>query len=450
MKSEDLVKVRNLQEYLQKLPQAVQDRLYSHPATCLAIFRSLSETAQQYVMRLLFLGQALNLDVLTSWIKDVRGKANLDSTKQLRAARLWTVEKMSDGGDGVNLHPGFRVGLRTALCGGGMSWYGNTNDLSPEKSPKSIEFLDSYSKERWECLLQYMVAGSAQSDKVSPEIAKLLVSSGMINLSSDETEHHVTSAGFQFLLLDTTAQIWYFMMKYLDDCDSIGLNLTTCLAFIFQLSFSTLGKAYPIGSHGTFVQHLRQIGLVYQRKHTSPWFYPTRNAINFITAGSNSKGEKKEGYIMVETNFRIYAYTSAELDIALVALFSEPLHRFSNFLVGHITRESVHTALQNGISAQQILDFLQTHAHPQMLKNMPVLPSTVTDQLILWEMERQRLGTEDGVLYSQFLSDVDFNVVNDYAKQIGATIWSNPSKRLVVVTKKGHGDVKKYWKANKK
>ena len=48
----------------------------------------------------------MNLDVLTSWIKDVRGKANLDSTKQLRAARLWTVEKMSDGGDGVNLHPG--------------------------------------------------------------------------------------------------------------------------------------------------------------------------------------------------------------------------------------------------------------------------------------------------------------------------------------------------------
>ena len=47
----------------------------------------------------------------------MRGKANLDSTKQLRAARLWTVEKMGDGGDGVNLHPGktFFVGIFLAF-----------------------------------------------------------------------------------------------------------------------------------------------------------------------------------------------------------------------------------------------------------------------------------------------------------------------------------------------
>ena len=442
------VKIRNIREYIQKLPHQTQDRLYSHPATCLALFRSLSETAQQYVMRLLFVGQPVPLNSLTTWVVHVRDKVNLDATKQLKSVRLWSVVKIpGDGGDGVVLHPNFKKGLTTAMCGGGVSWYGN-HQLEPDKKPKTVEFLDNYANERWECLLQFMVQGDSDSDKVSPDIANLLLQSGMINQQGNE--HVITSSGFQFLLLDTPTQIWYFMLKYLDQCDSIGLNLTTCLAFIFQLSFSTLGKCYPIGSHATFVMHLRQIGLVYQRKHTSPWFYPTRHAIDFLSAGSNKSADKKEGYIMVETNFRIYSYTSNELDIALVALFSEPLHRFENFLVGHITRESVQMALKNGIDVKQIVDFLETHAHPQMLKNKPIIPPTVTDQLFLWEMERSRLSTDDGVLYSQFLSDADFKIVHEYAQNIGCVNWSNVPKRLLVVNKKGHGDVKKYWKTYKK
>lgn len=447
MGGNEKVKLRNIHEYIQKLPQSTQDRLYTHPATCLALFRSLSETAQQYVMRLLFLGHPFPLESLTSWVVNVRDKPNLDATKQLKSVRLWSVVKTENGSDGVILHPNFRKGLTTAMCGGGMSWYGN-HQLEPDKKPKTVEFLDSYAKERWECLLQYMVQGNSDSDKVSPDIANLLLQSGMINRSGNE--HAITSTGFQFLLLNTPSQIWYFMLRYLDKCDTIGLNLTTCLAFIFQLSFSTLGKAYPIGSHGTFVQHLRQIGLVYQRKHTSPWFYPTRHAIDFLSAGSNKTAEKKEGFLVVETNFRVYAYTSNELDIALVALFAETLHRFESFVVGHITRESVQMALQNGISAKQILDFLESHAHPQMLKNKPIIAPTVTDQLYLWEMERSRLSTEEGVLYSQFLSDADFKVVHEYAQNIGCVQWSNIQKRLLVVNKKGHGDVKKYWKAYKK
>ena len=445
--STDKVRIRNIHEYIQKLPQTTQDRLYTHPATCLALFRSLSETAQQYVMRLLFLSAPVPLETLTSWVVSVRDKENLAATKQLKSARLWSVVKLDGGGDGVSLHVNFRKGLTTAMTGGGMSWYG-TQEVEPDKKPKSVEFLDQYAKERWECLLQYMVQGDSESDKISPDIANLLLQSGLIHRSGNE--HAITSAGFQFLLLDSPTQIWYFMLKYLDKCDSIDLNLTTCLAFIFQLSFSTLGKVYPIGSHTTFVQHLRQIGLVYQRKHTSPWFYPTRNAIDFLSAGSNKASEKKEGYLVVETNFRIYAYTSNELDIALVALFAEPLHRFENFLVSHITRESVQMALQNGISAKQILDYMISHAHPEMLRSKPTIPPTVTDQLYLWEMERSRLATEEGVLYSQFLSDSDFGVVHEYAQNLGCVQWSNIPKRLLVVNKRGHGDVKKYWKQYKK
>lgn len=110
----------------------------------------------------------------------------------------------------------------------------------------------------------------------------------------------ITQAGFQFLLLDTASQVtinfyttyihiyiivqvfinlyignillkvWYFILQYLDTIEARGLDLVECLTFLFQLNFSTLGKDYSTEgmSEGllTFLQHLREFGLVYQRK----------------------------------------------------------------------------------------------------------------------------------------------------------------------------------------
>jgi len=60
------------------------------------------------------------------------------------------------------------------------------------------------------------------------------------------------------------------MLQYLDTCEQRDLNLPECLSMLFQLSFSTLGRDYS--SEGLspslliFLQHLREFGLVYQRK----------------------------------------------------------------------------------------------------------------------------------------------------------------------------------------
>lgn len=77
-------------------------------------------------------------------------------------------------------------------------------------------------------------------------------------------------------------------------------------------------------------------------------------------------------------------------------------------MVGVITRDSVRQALRGGIVADQIIGYLTQHAHPQMLtaENKHPLPPTVVDQIKLWEMERNRLTYTEGVLYSQFLSQV--------------------------------------------
>lgn len=70
-----------------------------------------------------------------------------------------------------------------------------------------------------------------------------------------------------------TLQVWHFMLQYLDTCEQRGLNLAECLSLLFQISFSTLGRDYSSEgmSQGmlTFLQHLREFGLVYQRRVSS-------------------------------------------------------------------------------------------------------------------------------------------------------------------------------------
>ncbi|XP_061086034.1 general transcription factor IIH subunit 4 [Conger conger] len=125
------------------------------------------------------------------------------------------------------------------------------------------------------------------------------------------------------------------------------------------------------------------------------------------------------------------------------------LYRFSNVVVAQVTRESVQQAIANGITAQQIIHFLRTRAHPVMLKQTPVLPPTITDQIRLWELERDRLQFTEGVLYNQFLSQADFEVLRDRAQGLGVLVWQNAPHRVMVVTPHGHSEVKRFWKRQK-
>lgn len=57
-------------------------------------------------------------------------------------------------------------------------------------------------------------------------------------------------------------------------------------------------------------------------------FYPTRLALNIASGEKKSLLERhREGYLVVETNYRVYAYTSSDLQVALIGLFAELICR---------------------------------------------------------------------------------------------------------------------------
>lgn len=67
------------------------------------------------------------------------------------------------------------------------------------------------------------------------------------------------------------------------------------------------------------------------------------NQIYDVNANTNSSSK---GFLIVETNFRVFAYTNSDLQIAILSTFTELNCRFENLSIGLITRDSVRRALQ--------------------------------------------------------------------------------------------------------
>ena len=176
---------------------------------------------------------------------------------------------------------------------------------------------------------------------------------------------------------------------------------------------------------------------------SSPVFYPTRLATTLTSdagalrsAISSTTAEAgTSGFIVLETNYRIYAYTSSALQISILALFTTLKVRYPNMIAGKVTRDSVRRAVAQGITADQIISYLDTHAHPQMRKTNPVLPPTVVDQIRLWQIEGERMTTTEGYLFREFDDYKEYQKAAQYAKDIGVLHWQNDQNRLFFVDK---------------
>jgi transcription initiation factor TFIIH subunit 4 len=136
---------------------------------------------------------------------------------------VWREQAMPGGRASILLHPTFRASLQAALCGGEMSNMGAVPAPGPDKHARDVEFLDKYARERWESVLHYMVGSPQASAGVSRDVVILLAQSGLISLPASQTTPVITPAGFQFLLMDTPSQIWYFILQYLDTTEVIKL-----------------------------------------------------------------------------------------------------------------------------------------------------------------------------------------------------------------------------------
>lgn len=400
-------------------------------------------------MNLLWLESAIPASTMQAWVTREGKPVYTEALATLTKLHIFPNSAIK-----LAVVPTFKTSFRQAITGGGTSGsFGVPSEKDDKRSDVDIEFLDVFALERWETILHYMVSsGSGQNPtKPSVRVLFLLQRSGLMT-TVGQGPLQITSAGFQFLLHSPHEQLWELLLQYLHLTEERQMDLVDVLGFLFMLSTMELGREYSTErlskTQTAMLEDLVDYGLIWRRKPSSKGFHPTRLATTLTSSSPplpssiGNRSGPQEGFIVLETNYRIYAYTDNPLQTAILNLFVSLKYRFPNLVVGAITRDSVKKALLNGISADQIISYLMSHAHPQMRKNNPLLPVTVQDQIRLWELEKNRLKSQEGYLYTSFASQADYDFVLNYAKELGVVLWENPVKRCFFGSLDGHANIR--------
>jgi transcription initiation factor TFIIH subunit 4 len=152
--------------------------------------------------------------------------------------------------------------------------------------------------------------------------------------------------------------------------------------------------------------------------------------------------------IIVQTNNQVIAYVTNDLHIAMLKMFIEVQIRMPNMILGRLTRARVKEAYDMDIDSKQIMDFLIVHAHPIVANKDPVIPSNISDQLLIWEMEKERVRLDDAIVIDfgamGYITSEIFNKVYSYGRRLDAILWIDPTKLMMAVKPTSFDDIESY------
>ena len=492
----------NLIAYLvDELAPAHIERLYDEqPYTCLAVFRSLPDLEKQYVYRLLYCGGVSDagmngnndvnnkndkvnkrfkdsssastpIEIVSSFIKEKHGsrhRAALDVLSRLRV--------LVRGAGVYTMHGGFRRHLQGALSCGVGNWLregreGTDGTDGAEgggswKIPEQ-EVIDAYAWGQWEKVLMFAIGDDTEegagglaltvkgskNNGSSLDLQSMMVSAGLIREDTDGSTGkavvNITERGFQFLLADTHTQVWVVLKEYIKHASTERSRevFDALIEFMLRLGFQK-GERVEVGGTAQgkeICADLCALGLLYPL--SAKEMVPTKLAVILSSATADTQTPassviEEDGFVIVETNYRVYAYTSSPLKQAILRLFVRAEVLLANLLVGSITRESVMSALDSGITSEQIIGYLTQHAHKRVLGRSPVVPTVVMDSIRLWQQELRRMQMEEAVLYKNFESPALYKQVKAFIEGIGADLSVNDARKEVVALGTAHERIK--------
>ena len=369
---------------------------------------------------------------------------------------------------GYRLNKPFVTSLRLALTGGGDHRSFGVPCDTADDDEIDVAYLDDFARSRWEGILYFIVGSAEPGSKVGGKIAdgsiNLLQWGGFVEMKGKTAA--ITQNGFTFLLQEVNTQVWSLLIVYLENADRLGMDNIELLSFLFTLGSLEVGQDYSTATlsetQKSVLEDLNDLGIVY--RSDSDRFYPTRLATTLnsdlnplaasFTTGSadpsaiGRSSTDQKGFIIVETNYRVYAYTNSPLRIAILSLFTRLTTQFPNMVAGKITKESIRRAISTGITAQQIISYLTAYAHPVMASHgrasaagnpgqasKPSLPPTVVDQIRLWQIEGDRMKTTSGFLFKDFSSEQQYQDCLKLADTVGVLVWRDDRKRVFFVTR---------------
>ena len=436
---------------------------------CRAIVqKGLTDIAQQICMRLVAAGSTFPKRDIQVWTK-------IKINKILEELHQWAII-VDQHAEMIQLTEEFYNAMQTSITSLEMSvWKPLSADqivsLEKENKEKHIpvtpEDLERYTQQRWDSVLHFLVGSTGKEDPPGA-VVHFLLQTGLMqpdpeyNGSQDDAPLVITHSGYDFMLQDNNQQVWHFVTQYLASLEaSKGAKLVReALLLLICLSFCRAGEAFAMAdlskSGRVLVKDLALFGLIFTRKiGPVDVFYPTRVAMQLVDSDGDSivsrfslstkaldaalaqprPHDSSHLGIIVQTNFQLCAYTTSELHVSMLGLFCEvqTIRRLPNIVIMTISRDSVKAAFSLGIKAEQILRFLEKHAHPKLRSNKGgPIPSNVVDQIWLWDRERSRIKFTE-VFEHQCLMDGEFRAVGQYAKDHHALAWGSSQQQKLLL-----------------
>ncbi|KAG9152631.1 hypothetical protein Leryth_024418 [Lithospermum erythrorhizon] len=289
-----------------------------------------------------------------------------------------------------------------------------------------------------QCFLLHLINSSEAEKKTNISSSMMRIfQKGLISQRDEREPAKLTEGGFQFLLMDTNAQLWYIIREYISNSEELGVDSADLISFLLELSFHVTGEAYNMNTltdiQRVTIRDLADLGLVkLQQGRKESWFIPTKLATNLSISLSDTSA-RKQGYVVVETNFRMYAYSTSKLHCEILRLFARVEYQLPNLVVSAITKESLYKAFENGITSEQIIAFLQQNAHPRVAERVPSVPENVSDQIRLWESDLNRVEIVPAQLFDEFSSRGVFDSACDFARENGGLLWEDSKKMFIIV-----------------
>lgn len=474
-----------IMQFARQQPDSLDTILIS-PAVSLVIFNKLSRLAKHYILRLLTLtneNQPLPEQTISGWSLNSALKEHERAMESLE--KTFLIIKRQNAGHMqqavFNLRESFRKGMQIVMSRGPDSLSTNGDDMLNEEQKVTVRKL---SNDIWNDLLTALMVermGNYATEAVSRNWP-MLIESGLLHRAKRQEDQKITGVGFNFLLANRSKQVWFLIESKI----KTSFNLQQ-RCFLAQLAYTKPFHAYK--SQGLdenelyILKELQDLGLVHMEEELG-LFYPTELISGILYSGSvNSdlddeveesddlietdekstgifKADHSKRYLILETNYRLYAYTDSELQINTLQYFAKILYKLPGMAVLTITRHTIQEACQRGITSEMIIDYVRSHSH-EVQKNSKVpglggtgarhiLPPVVTDSIRIWALERDRTKPQDCIVYSEFDSPQMFKNLKKRAVELGVFLYGCEKDFKLVIHESAHREMKKAYKQFKK
>lgn len=435
---------KKLIDILYESKESPGPRIYKNLSITAALFRSLGEFERSVIIKLLSQPE-VELSILVNGAKESQGK--LFQCEQTLIKGLGVVDKFHKEIDGPLFHkinPIFRESLTRFLSSGLEQIF----EVNQKNLQKCIEKRESYTKqlnnhamEGWTTLYANMLEGFMfeeldygdqleKTKELTKNITHTLQESDMI---LREASSH--TKGFDFLLDNIKNQVQIFLYSYVKHLFKIknsyrnktnqDVSEGEILNLILNLTLLVPGANYNVRKDSFFGLNLPEalvqdilfdldsVGLIkckktknaYDKKETDTFIITP--LLQNILAGNNALQQQFKNNIIVETDFKIYAYSTSDNQLlqALLNLFTKIKNKFPGMIVCSLKYSKIMEAFSRGIDPYQILRYLNSNVHQKVIEkkmselseeelanidySYGYLPENIVQQMMIWFQEYQ-------------------------------------------------------------